>query len=119
MAKVGQQILVSEHQKEEILACAVVRQESQAEIGRWLINAALPLLKHAHETALSELYAALDRMKVSRIEALADMAEVKLRADGTRRRLTVSDLKTADGQWRSRYVFGTEPAQARRGARTT
>lgn len=109
MAKVGQQVLISPHEKTEILACAVVRQESQAEITRWLIAAALPQLKHAHASALSELMTALERMKVDPAEALADMAEVKLRDDGTRRRLTVRDLKTADGrEWRARYVFGKD-----------
>jgi len=85
----------------------VVRQESQAEVVRWLIEAALPQLEPAHAGVLGELLAALDRMKVNRYTALADMAEVKLRADGSRRRLTLADLKTADGGWRARYVFGT------------
>lgn len=109
MAKVGQQVLISPHEKEQILALAVVRQESQAEITRWLITAALPRLEGAHANALNELMTALERMKVDPGEALADMAEVKLRDDGTRRRLTVRDLKTADGKdWRARYVFGKD-----------
>lgn len=108
MAKVGQQVLISEHVKERILALSVVRQESQAEVTRWLIEAALPQLEQGHGTALGELLTALDRMKVDRAAALADMAEVKLRPDGTRRRLVLADLKTAEGAWRVRYVFGQE-----------
>ena len=119
MAKVGQQVLVSPLEKQRILACSIVRQESQAEVTRWLIEAALPQLEHAHASALAELRTALSGMNVDVAEALADMAEVKVRADGTRRRLTLADLKTADGAWRVRYVFGTEPAQARRGARAS
>ncbi len=119
MAKVGQQVLISPHAKQDILALAIVRQESQAEVTRTLIEGALPRLQHSHTAALDELRAALERMKVDVGEALADMAEVKVRADGSRRRLTLADLRTADGAWRARYVFGTEPAQARRGARVT
>lgn len=119
MAKVGQQVLVSPHVKQDILALAIVRQESQAEITRTLVESALPRLQHAHTSALEELRTALAGMKVDVAEALADMAEVKVRADGSRRRLTLNDLKTAEGTWRARYVFGTEPAQQRRGARGT
>lgn len=118
MAKQGQQVLLSPHRKADILALAIVRQESQAEVVRTGVEIFVPQLQHSHASALSELYGALDRMKVDREAALEDMAEVKLRADGTRRRLTLSDLKTADGQWRARYVFGTEPTQQRRGTRT-
>jgi hypothetical protein len=118
VAKVGQQVLISPHNKEKILALAVVRQESQAEITRWLIDAALPQLEHAHAGHLNELMNALERMKVDPAEALADMAEVKLRSDGSRRRLTLADLKTADGAWRARYVFGQDNAPNPRQART-
>lgn len=107
MAKVGQQVLVSPHVKTDILALAVVRQESQAEVTRWMIDLALPQAQQSHASVLGELHAALERMKVEPALALADMAEVKLRADGTRRRLTLADLKTAEGAWRARYVFGT------------
>src|SRR5689334_16312809 len=110
VAKVGQQVLISPHEKEEILALAVVRQESQAEITRLLIAAALPQLKSSYAAQLSELLTALEGMGVDVGEALADMAEAKVRADGSKRRLTVRDLKTADGRWRVRYVFGTDPA---------
>lgn len=117
MAKAAQQVLISPEEKEEILAFAIIRQESQAEIVRRLVDIALPQLKRAHESQLAELRAALAGMKVDVSEALADMAEVKLRDDGTRRRLTVRDLKTATGAWRARYAFGAAEAPRKRPTR--
>lgn len=114
VAKVGQQVLLSEHHKHTILALTVVRKESQAEVLRRAIDIALPQLMQHHDEDVTELTAALQRMKVDAGEALEDMTSVKLRADGVRRKLTINDLKTADGQWRARYVFGEDrPAKPR------
>lgn len=107
MAKVAQQVLISPHAKERILACAVVRQEAQAEVNRWLIEAALPALEQTHASLLRELRATLDRLGVNHAAALADMAETRLRPDGTRRRLTLADIRNADT-----YVFGQEGQDA-------
>ena len=113
MAKVGQQVLLSPHQKDSILALAVARGESQAEVLRRAVDIALPQLMQAHGDEVTELTAALDRMKVDKGDALEDMTSVRLRGDGRRRKATIEDLKTADGQWRARYVFGEDRPPAR------
>lgn len=112
MAKVGQQVLISPLEKDKILAVSIVRQESQAEVTRRLIDMALPQLEHAHDTALTELRAALAGMGVDVSDALADMAEVLLRGDGTRRRLTLADLRTAEGGWRKSFPWGKRTVKA-------
>lgn len=112
MAKVGQQVLLSPLEKQRILAAAIVRQESQAEVARWLVAAALPQLEHAHSSQLAELRTALEGMNVDTGEALADMAEVLVRSDGTRRRLTLADLRTAEGTWRKSFPWGKRTIKA-------
>lgn len=100
MAKVSQQVLMSLREKEDIVALAIVRQESQAEVTRALVGSALPAAKADAARELNDLYGALDAMKVDRMAALREMGATRLRADGLRRSLTLADLKTADGKWK-------------------
>lgn len=106
MSKVGQQVLVSPHTKERVLALAIVRQEAQAEVWRWLVEKALPGLERTHAGLLEELREAFERMDVEPAAALRDMAAVKARDDGTRRTLSLADLRTANGGWLERYPWG-------------
>lgn len=114
MAKVSQQVLMSLREKEDIVALAIVRQESQAEVTRALVGAALPAAKADAGRELGELYGALEAMGVDRMTALREMGTVRLRADGLRRTLTLADLKTADGRWRAYFPWpeGARPARA-------
>jgi len=109
MAKVGQQILLSPHTKEGVLALAVVRQEAQAEVARQLIEAQLPAMNAGHAGILNELWGALDAMKVGRLEALQEMTTVRTRpfleGQPTRRPMRIADLKTAEGKWRASFPW--------------
>lgn len=108
MAKTAQQVLLSQPEKDDILALAIVRQESQAEIVRRLVDIAKPTLEHAHAGVLGELGAVLDGMGLlgeQRSKALAEMASVKVRADGERRTLRLNDLRTSTGEWRKTFPW--------------
>lgn len=113
MAKVGQQVLMSPHRKKDILELAVAREESQAEVLRTGVEIFVPLLQHSHERPIRELREAFERMGVDHLEALEEMAAVKVRADGERRRLTIADLKTGEGEWRQRFPWGARPVATR------
>lgn len=107
MAKTAQQVLLSQPEKDDILALAIVRQESQAEIVRRLVDMAKPRLERDHRGILTELRDALASMGLTgeqRSKALAEMATVKVREDGERRTLRLSDLRTEDG-WVSEFPW--------------
>lgn len=109
MAKTAQQVLLSKPEKDRIRALTIVRDESQAEVVRWLVNAALPQLEHAHASVLGELENALAGMGLTgeqRTRALEEMSTVKVRADGERRTLRLHDLRTAGGEWRKTFPWG-------------
>ena len=111
MAKTAQQVLLSQPEKDEVLALAIVRQESQAEIIRHGWDLAKPALQHVHGGVLRELDSALEGMDLTEEErsaALAEMASVKVRADGKRRRLRVSDLRDETGAWRADFPWSGE-----------
>lgn len=101
--KASQQVLLSRPEKSDILALALVRRESQAEVVRRLIDMALPRLMGAHGRAIGELFDALDSMGVDRVDALIDMTTVKVRADGLKRTLDVTDLQDGQGVWKTTY----------------
>jgi hypothetical protein len=112
MAKVAQQVLLSHPEKQDVMALAVARQESQAEIVRTLIAAAKPTFLKAHAEQVGQLLEAFDVMNVDPMDALVEMLAVKLRADGTRRTLTIADLRQKDGTWRRRFPKGASaPAE--------
>lgn len=98
MAKTSQQVILSVPDKQDIVALAVIRQESQAEVTRWLIQAAMPQLKRAHARQIKELTRALEGFpNVSDVaEALTEMATVRTRGDGLRRTLTLTDVLDAE-----------------------
>jgi len=113
MAKLGQQILLSLPEKEGILALALVRQESQAEVARKLVSMALPQLNAGHAGILNELYDAIDKMGVERLTALQEMVTVR-EYDGERRAMRIGDLLTADGKsYRKTFPWHPE-ARAKR-----
>lgn len=83
------------------MALAVIRQESQAEVARRLIQTALPFLEQAHAGALRELHEALDGFDnvTETYEAIAEMATVRTRDNGLRRTLTLADLQADRFPW--------------------
>lgn len=112
MAKTSQQVIVSIEEKQDIVALAVVTQESQAEVTRQLIRAAMPAAKRARREALTKLRKALNGFdNVPDIgEALMEMATVRTRADGTRRTLTLADLETDRFPWPASRGTSAKPA---------
>jgi hypothetical protein len=62
--KVGTQLLMSPHEKARGQALAAVRQESVAEIWRFLIRQALPGMERAHAGQLEDLRKAFEHMGV-------------------------------------------------------
>lgn len=105
MPKVSQQVLVSPMEKQDITALAIVRQESQAEIVRRLFEIALPQVKSMYASHLAELFEVLGTMNVDIEEALKEMSAVRVRGDGVRRSLTISDLRTGEGTWRKTFPW--------------
>lgn len=113
VAKEGQQMLLSPHAKTQIMALAVVRHEAQAEVGRRLVDIALPKLRREHAQELAELHEIFAHMGVEPRVALDDMTKMLVRADGERRTATMADLWTPEGEWLDAYPFGTPAAPAR------
>jgi hypothetical protein len=111
MAKTSQTVILSIPTKTDIMALAVARQESQAEISRTLIDRALPRYKTMHSETLTALYEALERLGVDTEEALTEMATVRTRADGMRRTLTLKDVQeAATFPWPARRGTSARPA---------
>lgn len=106
MAKVAQQVLLSLPEKQNIMLLAVARQESQAEVVRNLIAASQERSLRAEAGQVKSLLEAFEAMNIEPLEALTEMLAVKMRADGTRRPLTIADLRREDGAWRKRFPRG-------------
>lgn len=112
MAKTSQQVIVSIPDKLDIMRLAIIRQESQAEVTRRLIQTAMPFLKQTHAEDLDELNDALDGF--DNVEdvfaALTEMTTVRTRSNGLRRTLTLADLQTDRFPWPASRGASAKPA---------
>ena len=78
--KVGTQLLVSPHLKMRLGALALIRQESQAEVSRVLIEAAVERFEGAHAVMLDKLHAAFRRAGVDAGSAIEVMLKERINA---------------------------------------
>lgn len=111
MAKVAQQVLLSLPEKVDVMLLAVARQESQAEVVRTLIAAGKSRYLRAQATEIEDLMQAFRAMNVEPAEALSEMLAVKVRYDGERRPLRISDLRAGFGYSRVFPAGATAPAE--------
>ncbi len=90
------QLLIAPHLKTRLEALALLRDESQADVSRWLIEAALPMLENSHSGQLSQLREALEAMGVDYSAAVHAMFT-------TKPRIRLADLLQEDGAPRMQF----------------
>jgi hypothetical protein len=77
--KEGLQLLLRPADKTRVQALALVRQDSQAEVLRRLVEQALPGMEKAEDGKLASLHAALNRMGVDVETGVRAMARQRIR----------------------------------------